>query len=186
MGQAVMRLELAALLLLAGDEAGYRRLCETILSEPLPTSSPTTANCLSRACVLRPDAVKDWAIPLRLASDAVSKRLAWHLYGLGIAQYRAGQHQEAVQTLNVSLEVHSAWIGRGQTYVVLAMACQALDREEEAHDWLSKARASLSDMNAAIARNRFGYAGADYLGDWLTLNVLLREAEKLLADDQKL
>src|SRR5207249_2939691 len=50
-GQAVMRLELAAVLLLAGDEAGYRQLCATILEEPLQASSPTTANCLSRTCV---------------------------------------------------------------------------------------------------------------------------------------
>jgi tetratricopeptide (TPR) repeat protein len=181
-----MRLELATLLLLAGEEVGYRRLCETILNEPLQTSSPTAANGLSRACALRPDVVDDWAIPLKLANNAVSKQpVAWNLYGLGIAQYRAGQHQEAIATLNKSLEVHSAWIGRGQSYAVLAMVCSELGRADEARDWLSKAQASLNHMDAAIARNRFGYAGADYLGDWLTLNVLLREAEKSLADDEK-
>jgi serine/threonine protein kinase/Flp pilus assembly protein TadD len=182
MGQAGMRLELAALLLLEGDEVGYRGLCETILSETPPTSSPTTANCLSRTCVLRPDAVDDWSIPLKLAGDAAGKQpLAWHLYGLGIAQFRAGQHEEAIQTLKKSLDVHSAWIGRGQSYAVLAMACHDLGRADEAHEWLSKAEASLKDMNTAIARNRFGYAGSDYLNDWLTLNVLLPEAEALLA-----
>jgi tetratricopeptide (TPR) repeat protein len=40
-GQAVMRLELAALLLLAGDEASYRRLCETSRSLK-PTASVVT------------------------------------------------------------------------------------------------------------------------------------------------
>ena len=50
-------------------------------------------------------------------------------------------------------------------------------QQQEARDWLSKAQASLKDMDAAIARNRFGYAGSDYLGDWLTLNVFLPEAE---------
>ncbi len=183
--QAAMRLELAALLLLAGDEAGYRQLCATILNEPLIESSPITSNCLARTCVLRPDAVDDWSIPCKLASDAVRKQsTAWHLFGLGAVQFRAGQYEEAIQTLKKSLDVHTAWIGRGQNYVVLAMACQKLGRADEARDWLAKAQASLKDMDSAIARNRFGYAGGDYLNDWLSLNVLVPEAQALLMEQE--
>ena len=187
LGQAVDTIELGALRLLMGDQAGYRELCAALVKDPLESSNPMTASGMARTCVLTPDAVGDWSFPLQLANNAVRKqpRVAWYLYSLGIAQHRAGQHENAIQTLNKSLEVHSAWIGRGQSYAVLAMVCSELGRADEARNWLSKAQASQKDMDATIARNRFGYAGSDYLGDWLMLNVLLREAEKLLADYQK-
>jgi tetratricopeptide (TPR) repeat protein len=187
LGQAVDMIELGALRLLTGNQAGYRELCAAIVSQPLEASNPMTATGMARACVLTPDAVSDWSFPLQLANNAVHQkpRVAWYLYALGIAQHRAGQHEEAIQTLNKSLDVHPVWAGRGQNQAGLAMACHALGRAGEAHDWLSKAQASLKDMDAAIDGNRFGYAASDYLSDWLTLNVLLREAEKLLADDQK-
>jgi tetratricopeptide (TPR) repeat protein len=186
-GNAAMRLELATLLLLAGDEAGYHRLCAHILEEPLQASSPVVANCISRTCTLRQDTVPDWEIPLQLASNAARKQpLAWYLFGLGIAQFRAGEHMTAIETLHQSLEVHSAWIGRGQNYAVLAMACQGLGRAGEASTWLAKAQDSLKNMDAAIGRNRFGYAGGDYLNDWLTLNVLLPEAERRMSENDGL
>jgi len=187
LNQGDLQIELGALQLLAGDQAGYRDLCAAIVKDPLESSNPMTAAGMTRACVLTPDAVSDWSFPLQLASNAVHQkpRVAWYLYALGIAQHRAGQQEKAIQTLNKSLEVHSAWIGRGQNYAVLAMACSELGRADESRNWLSKAQASLKDMDAAIDSNRFGYAASDYLGDWLTLNVLLREAEKLLADDQR-
>lgn len=184
--RAATMLELAPLRLLAGDEAGYRKLCRTIIEEPIESDDVFQANCLSRAYTLTPDAVTDWSIPLKAARQAVTKqpRIAWYLYSLGIAQHRAGQDEEAIQTLKKSLEVHPAWVGRGQNYIGLALACHRLGRQEEARQWLDQTRSWLNETNRSISTLKFGYAASDYLSDWLCAQVLLAEAEKLVSDNR--
>jgi hypothetical protein len=44
----------------------------------------------------------------------------------------------------------------------------------------------LNETNRAAAGWKFGFAATDYLSDWLCAQVLLREAEKLLAEGQGL
>ena len=51
---------------------------------------------------------------------------------------------------------------------------------------LAKTKAALDEMNLTIARNRFGYADSEYLRNWLAIQVLLPEAEQLLAAGEKL
>jgi tetratricopeptide (TPR) repeat protein len=177
---------LAALRMLAVDESGLPDLWEIVVSEHDEVNDPVTAQMFSRACTLMTGAVTDWSIPVRLAEPAVAKepRVAWHLFALGAAQYRAGQTEAAIETLRKSLEVHPTWVGRGQNYVVLALACQHLGRHDEAADWLAQAKTWLDETNRLFAKNQFGYAASDYMSDWLGALVLLREAEKLLAESQ--
>jgi Flp pilus assembly protein TadD len=138
-----------------------------------------------------PGAVTDWSIPLRLAEPTVAKQspdtrvaeFAWYLFGLGAMQYRAEQIEQAVTTLKKSLEVHPDWAGRGQNFAVLALASQRLGRNDEARNWLAQAKTWLEETNQAIANRKFGYATSDFLTDWLSAMVLIREAEKLLAKD---
>jgi tetratricopeptide (TPR) repeat protein len=185
MARAVILHYLAAVKLLAGDQAGYRDLCATIVKEHARADSAIEASCLSRACTLTPDALADWSMPLDLARQAVDEqpRAAWHLYALGIAQLRAGQHQEAVQTLKRSLDVRPNWVGRSQNHVVLALACHRLGRVDQARQWLQEARWSLNEADRTLATSKFGFAASDYLSDWLCTHVLLAEAEKHLAND---
>jgi len=176
----------APLRLLAGDDAGYRDLCTNFISKQAQIDDPITASALTRACTLTPSAVSDWSVPVRLAKFAVAKETRkewqpWLRYALGVAQYRAGQHLEAIQTLEKSLDVDPAWLGRSQNYVVLAMACQQLGRTDEARDWLAKSRSALDEMNQTIANYRFGYAQSSHLSSWLRMQILLPEAEKLIA-----
>ena len=96
-----------------------------------------------------------------------------------------GKHEEAIQSLKRSIAVNETWVGRGQNYATLALACHSLGHEQEARQWLSQTRTWLKDTNYNAASWTFGYAASDYLSDWLCAQVLLREAEKLLADDQK-
>jgi tetratricopeptide (TPR) repeat protein len=178
--------ELGAMLLLAGDEVGYQELCRTVLATPAPLDDAFVCFCVSRTCTMTADAVTDFSIPLQTAQYAVEKqpRIAWYLYALGIAQHRAGKHEEAIQSLKRSLAVNENWVGRGQNYATLALACHSLNRDEEARQWLSQTRSWLNETNRSAASWTFGYAATSYLNDWLTALVLLREAEKLLAANE--
>jgi tetratricopeptide (TPR) repeat protein len=178
--------ELGAMLLLASDATGYRQVCESVIDMPNIVEHPLVFSCASRVCTMAPDAVADFSKPLQWANYAVERqpRVAWYLYALGIAQHRSGQHEEAIQSLERSLTVNEAWVGRGQNYAALALAYHSLNRDEEARQWVDKTRLWLNESNRAAAGWKFGFAASDYLSDWLCAQVLLREAEKLLAESQ--
>jgi tetratricopeptide (TPR) repeat protein len=173
---------LASLRLLAGDEAGFRDLCAEVISEFKEPLDPDAGDKFARACVLAPHAVHDFSAVVQMAERAVASRprIAWYLFGLGAAHYRLGQPREAIGRLEESLKAHPAWAGRGQNYVVLAMACHQLGRHDEAREWLKQAKASLDELDQSMGKGRFGYAGSSYLGDWLALLILIPEAEKLV------
>ncbi len=176
---------LATLRLLAGDEAGYSRLCNSVVRSADRIDDPHSAHAISRTCSLSDVAGMDRAIALRLAQQAVSAHpeTAWYLYGLGAAHYRAGQYEQAIDRLKESLLAQPLWLGRSQNYVILAMACQRLRRHEEARDWLVKSKTSFDELEQAFGGEKYGFAGSPYLSDWLTIQLLLPEAEKLLAVD---
>jgi tetratricopeptide (TPR) repeat protein len=181
-----MQSELAALYLLAENESAYRDLCAGMIRKQELIGNEVAAQLAARACALRPGAVSDLEAPIRFAESAVALAPhAWHHYALGAAQYRAGQHAAAIQTLEKSLEIHPAWIGRGQTFLYLAMACHALDRDSAAHDWLAKADESMQELEHLRDTWRFGFANSDYTIDWLSVLVLLPEAKAMLALSEK-
>jgi serine/threonine protein kinase/Tfp pilus assembly protein PilF len=181
-GKTSAMLDLAALRLLTGDEAAYRDLCAEAMNGYGEVDDAFSAHLLSRICTLAPGAVADGSVPVRLARPAVANGpdVAWHLYALGAAEFRAGQTADAVQHLQKSLEVHPTWVGRGQNYAMLALACHRLGRLDEARQWLSRTRKWLEDTNQIMSNSRFGYAASDYMSDWLGAQVLLREAEAVL------
>jgi serine/threonine protein kinase/Flp pilus assembly protein TadD len=183
-GWGVMNVELGALLLLADDEAGYQHLCRSVVETPGIPQAPFVHNSASRVCTLTADAIADISQPLQWASYAVEKqpRIAWYLCAQGIAQHRAGQHEEAIKSLNRSLAVNKTWVGRGQNYVTLALVCHSLGRDDEARQWLNQTRSWLKETNRTVAGWKFGFAASDFLGDWLCAQVLLREAESLVSD----
>jgi len=182
-GGAAVGLELAALKLLSGDELGYRDLCKSLMKTQVLADEHFVASHLSRASTLLPDTMTDWSIPLKWAGQSVAEqpRFAWYLYSLGIAQHRAGQDEQAIQTLKKSLEVGPNWVGRGQNYAVLALACHRLGRDTEAGDWHRQTQSWLIETNRLTADFKFGVAASFYLSDWLCAQVLLTEAEKLLS-----
>ena len=72
----------------------------------------------------------------------------------------------------------------GQDHATLALACHSLGRDQEARQWLQQAKSWLKETNRTAAGWKFGFAATDYFGDWLCAQVLLHEAERLLADGQ--
>jgi tetratricopeptide (TPR) repeat protein len=187
-GWCVAQQELGSLLLLAGDKKDYQELCQSLLETQLPQNAqPILFSCASRAATMCPDALADFSKPLQWASYSVAKqpRVAWHLYGLGIAQHRVGKCEEAIVSLQKSLAVNRDWVGRGQNYATLALACNSLGRQDEARQWLNQTRSWLKEVDRNAASWKFGFAASDYLSDWLCAQVLLREAESLVSDGDK-
>jgi tetratricopeptide (TPR) repeat protein len=176
--------DLAAVRVLAESDPRLDDLWEIVSGRHSAVNDWIAAQLFCRACAIMPGAVTDWSIPIRLAEPTVVKqpRNAWCLFGLGANQYRAGQIDEAVTTLKKSLEVHPVWVGRGKNYAVLALASQRLGRNDEARDWLAQAKTWLEETNQAMAKNEFGFAASSYLTDWLSAQVLLREAEMLVGN----
>ena len=183
-GWGAMSLELGALLLLADDQAGYEDVWKSVMEKPGVVELPIVLNSASRACTMAPDAAADFSRPLDWARYAVEKqpRIAWFQFGLGIAQHRAGQHEEAIGSLKRSLAVNETWVGRGQNFATLALAHHKLGHDQEARRWLKQTRTWLNQTNRAAAGWPFGYAASDFLSDWLGAQVLLREAENLIAE----
>jgi tetratricopeptide (TPR) repeat protein len=182
--RATMMHELAALQLLAGDVDGYRALRGSTLRAESEFEDGLALSALSRALSVGPDAGYDPSSALRLGQQAVAvnPNSAWILFSLGAAQLRAGQYEEAVETLHRSLEIHPTWQGRGQNFVVLAMACHRLGRNYDARDWLEKSRVSLAELDDLREGKEFGLAASNYLVDWLMLRLLMPEAEKMMAE----
>lgn len=177
--------ELAAFHQLADEQSAYRELCEMIVKRYGRTEDSFTAYLAARACLLAPDAVPDWTIPLRWASQAVASypREPYSHFVLGAVQYRAGQDAEALNQLSESIRVHPAWIGRGQSHIFLALACHRLGRAKEAHNWLAKSQTWLNEANQTLAAEPFGFPTSVNPGDWLSVEVLLREAAPLVAGE---
>ncbi|MBI3866468.1 MAG: serine/threonine protein kinase [Planctomycetia bacterium] len=177
---------LATVRRLAGDEKGYQEVCDRIARDADRIEGPLAADHLSRALSVSPAETIDRAAAVRVAARAVAAqpKVAWYLFALGVAQFRAGQLDEAIRTIEESLEVNPAWLGRGQNYVILAMACQKLARHDEAREWLARARASLVELEETIGTAKYGFAESHYINDWLALLILIPEAEKLLSGEQ--
>jgi serine/threonine protein kinase/tetratricopeptide (TPR) repeat protein len=137
----------ALLCLSNGNRNGYRQACARMHDRFYGTTNPVSAVELVRAGVLAPDPDTDAAALVDLAQGItdLDPREAWYRYVLGLALYRAGQDERAVQQLRESLEMNPNWPARGINYPVLAMAYYRLGRTVEA-------RQALDDAAQAIDR----------------------------------
>src|SRR5262249_24110044 len=92
----------------------------------------------------------------------------WCIHALGVAHYRAGQYDLAIQRLEESLR--AIWTnGNAQNRLRLALAHHRLGHADEARRWL---REAITDIDKA--------ARSLPPTDWLEANVLRREAEALI------
>src|SRR5262249_33658809 len=96
--------EEGCLLLLAGNDAGYRAFCKRLVSGAGGRKDPFAAFVLARTCGLAAGAVDDPRQAVRWGEQAVAggPKIAWFLHALALARYRAGQFEKAVQRLDES------------------------------------------------------------------------------------
>jgi WD40 repeat protein/serine/threonine protein kinase/Flp pilus assembly protein TadD len=128
-----------------GDREGYRRLCRTLLDRFGQTSDPTTTHRVARACLLTPDLADETQRVMQLADRIVSGTEGHWAYGLflqtkGLAEYRAGHYEQAVNWLLKSQPLCTSVCGKSVTTFFLAMAYHRLGRADEARAALAQAR----------------------------------------------
>jgi WD40 repeat protein len=121
------------------DGASYRKTCADMLARFRDTTNPEFANNAAWACALAPNAVDNYDIPLSLTLRAVAanQKDAACQSTLGAIQFRAGDYQQALDTLRKASTLASD--GNPEDWLVKAMICQRLERRGEAEAWLAKA-----------------------------------------------
>jgi tetratricopeptide (TPR) repeat protein len=159
-------------LLLADDADAYRRQCARVIDKLGDTKDPRTAYLVARFCALAPDMVPDPTRLVQLAERAVRADPVPHnLHALGLAHYRAGQFDEAIEQMHRSIEGN--WNANAANWLVLAMAHQRLGHADEARKWFDQAVRWIDSPGGDALRSLHGH-------DSVACMVLRREAETRL------
>lgn len=185
--------EHALLRLHVGDRDGYHQTCQEMHERFVGTVNPSWSTDLVRTWVLSPDPDADceWLVE-RAQGNADSAPGAWYEnYLLGIAQYRAGQLEQAAQRLNESLKGEPDIPLRSLSYPILAMARHRLGDPAGSRQALDAAAAAIDGWLQEMYQ---GDAKSDWVHhqgamahwpinwwDWLECRHYFREA-KLLID----
>jgi WD40 repeat protein len=167
----------AGLFLIRGDSEGYQRFCQDMIQRVPPTEAPSPyeAYVLARSCALARKSPVDPARAVQWANQAFTAAPhPWRLHTLGLAQYRAGQFDQALQSFTKA-DV-KAWTDREVTGFGLALVHHRLGHPEEARRCLDKGIQWLE---------RVGPPGPEQPAkllpqDWLEAQLLRREAEETL------
>jgi hypothetical protein len=140
-----------------------------------------TAERTLRACSLKPGferEVRVLSAPIDrvIATDSPKWLVPWCNLSKGLAEYRAGNDQAALDWLAQArgLNVISA---RATLDLLTAMACQRLGRAGEARDALGRA---VNLMETQLANTGTDVLDAN-VEDWLTCQILRKEAEGMIA-----
>jgi tetratricopeptide (TPR) repeat protein len=172
--------------LLAGRMDRYRELSRVMLYL-FEKSNGTDAEYTAKACLTvpdRPDLMSRAAVlaerSLRLKPDD-----AWRLYGAALADYRLGRYQSALDRLRRSQAALKTspsgdWPGHPvMSYAVEAMAQARLNHVADARAVLKQAESNLKTGLAAV---RGTEAYTSFWHDWVHCQVLVREAQAVVAD----
>jgi hypothetical protein len=164
----------ALVLLLGGDDAGYRQLCRKALEQLGGSTNPDDGRAVARTCALAADAVADWKPIVTLAERALAHdaKDCGNLHSLGAVLYRAGRLADAVKRLKEAEATPSHKFNPyGWDWAFLALAHHGLKDSKAATEAWSKTQAILD-------QDRW----SRYLGlvERLELQLLRREAQKVL------
>jgi tetratricopeptide (TPR) repeat protein len=167
----------AGLFLLRGDGEGYNRFCQDMIRRVVATEAPAPrqACLLARSCALACKSPVDPAQAVEWANQAVANDPSpWRFHFLGLAQYRAGQSDEALQSFTKATV--ASWKDADLNWFGLALVHHRLGKPDEARRCLDKGIRWLE---------RVGPAGPERPAqlqpqDWLEAQVLRREAEEML------
>jgi serine/threonine protein kinase/tetratricopeptide (TPR) repeat protein len=171
--------EQAAVLLLSGDQAGYRKLCADMLERCTePDIRPYHA---ARACTLAADSVKDPALPAKKAEDELNRSAKdyWSLTERGALAYRAGRFDEAATLFEEGLQADIRPGIAVINWVWLSLVEHRRGKPAEARAWLEKTTKWLEQFPMGIPVLDDAAQGI-HLHNWLEVQILRREAEALL------
>jgi serine/threonine-protein kinase len=171
--------EYAAVQLLRGDQAGYRRTCAHMLRRCQP-AGPMRPYLVARACTLAPDSTDDPERPGRLSRNELTRTpdAFWSLTEQAALQVRGSEPGKVVQLLERSLAADGRPGRAVVNWLWLALAYQKGGNAAEARLWLDKAAGWLDQQGDRMPRETFDL-GLHRHG-WLEAHVLRQEAEARL------
>ncbi len=162
--------------MVSNDTAEYQETLAAAVLE-VDENDPLTAFTLARTYSLAIQPLETAEQAVRWAESAVeADRTAWYLHALGMAYYRVGRYDEAIEVLEESNATNWADAGKAQNCLVLAMIHHELGDATAAENWLSRADEWLAGQ---IARAEGGQMNMPAT-DWFPINVLRREAGALI------
>jgi serine/threonine protein kinase/tetratricopeptide (TPR) repeat protein len=170
---------LACLRIYLGDDAGYREAAAGMLERFGGTDVPTVGERTAKVCLLTPRLVGEMGKLQSLLDQALASRgdvelLPWFAASKGLAEYRAGKFESALQFLQKTESFKSA-AARATVELIRAMAQHKLGRAAEAKESFERAKRR---VETELAK-----AGVDPIPaaeNWLICHVLRREAEQLI------
>ena len=164
----------ACLYLIRGDSEGYDRFCQGMIQRVAQTEDHFEAFVLARSCAMARKSPVDPARAVQWAKQAVAgNHHPWYFHALGLAQYRAGQFDEALQSFT------KANVEAGDTGPQLVRAGPGSPPSGP-----SGRGAAMSGQGHPMAGAK-GPPGPEQPAniqpkDWLEAQLLRREAEELL------
>lgn len=169
----------ACLLLLQGDTDGYHRFCQNMIQRVGETKDAWEAYVLARSCAMARESTVDPARAIQWAEQTVaSDGHPWNLHVLGLAQYRAGELGQALQSFNKSNV--DTWNYKELNWFGLALVHHDLGHAVEARQYLDKGIQWLNLQSPPSPEQ-----GAKLLpADWIEAQLLRREAEELLNENR--
>jgi serine/threonine protein kinase/Tfp pilus assembly protein PilF len=174
---------LAALLVQAGDEAGYRSHCAGLLDRFGATPDPVLAQAVIRDCLLlagtntsdtRISALADTA----LASGSNHWARGYFELAKGMASFRYARYPEAAVHLQMAKKTTPAPEQQAQALLLLAMTDYRAGRVAEAKEELVNA---IRLMDTRLPKVEDGLLGSTWI-EWIRAHALLHEARLMIED----
>jgi tetratricopeptide (TPR) repeat protein len=178
--------KLAALLAYLEDEKAYRAVCRDMAAALRPGTSPTDRERLGKACLLLPNALPDMA-KVYAAIDALDEPhypLApqWLHLAQGLSACRQGHPKKAVPLLKRAAAERSHYLATAMSVLVLATAYEQAGEREKAAKTLAQ---GLEMIDHDLPRSyELGLEQRGWLYDWLGVQIIAREARKLIPPDK--
>jgi tetratricopeptide (TPR) repeat protein len=171
--------ECAAVLLILGDEAGYRKVVTRLVEQIGDTRDPFLAYVLARTCSLVPNSGIDAARAVAWAEQAVAERpkVGWYLHALGLALYRKGEFEAAIGRLTESEKADWEPV---MDWLVLALCHHRLGHAAEARKYLARATELLARRPPAKL-----FTAALFSTDVEEAVLMRREADRVILGKEK-
>jgi WD40 repeat protein len=171
---------LGPLLAQNGDLEGYRQHCARALAAFAGTTDANTAERTVKDCLIVPVSGIDLTAFMRLADKAIalgkeSSDFPYFEFAKGLAEYRQGHFESAIDWLQKVLSQPGVDFRDAQADLVLGMALYQTGRQAEARVALEKG-ARITDKDLSLKDLHFG----DNWPDAVRAQMLLKEAKGLI------
>jgi serine/threonine protein kinase/formylglycine-generating enzyme required for sulfatase activity len=177
----------APLLILAGDDEGYRQLCRDMLKQFLDPAQAEIADSVCKVCLLRPNVIDPSMLPTGRVRGAIGSQdwpdfQAYFIACAALIAYREGDMPHAIEWAHKLAVGPSAPDLTGHT--IRAMALHRLGRVDDARQALTAVEATIPDelrpYAAATNLNTVPFPESPLSYDLWHFVILYREAVRLI------